>query len=66
MQKLEAEAREKIAQHLRPAQLERVSRVRISTIQRLYSMLRSLLLFVGITKCRRVMAREQTGNALCA
>jgi hypothetical protein len=55
MQKLEAEAREKIAQHLRPAQLERVSRVRISTIQRLYSMLRSLLLFMTTSKSARKM-----------
>jgi type I restriction enzyme R subunit len=40
MQKPEAQAREKLVQHLQSAQLDRVSRVCISTIQRLYSMLR--------------------------
>jgi type I restriction enzyme R subunit len=47
-------------QHLQSAQLDRVS---ISTIQRLYSMLHSLLLFVRITRCRTAVAREKTGNA---
>src|SRR5207248_6531654 len=37
-------------QHLQPAQLDRVSRVCISTIQRLYSMLRFLWFFLNNRK----------------
>src|SRR5438874_1476604 len=46
-------------QHLQSAQLDRVSRVCISTIQRLYSMLRSFL--IGMKHgCRRTASREET------
>jgi hypothetical protein len=52
-------------QHLQSAQLDPVSRVCISTIQRLYSMLRSL--FFGVKHgCHRAKSREETGNALGA
>jgi type I restriction enzyme R subunit len=52
-------------QHLQSAQLDRVSRVCISTIQRLYSILRSL--FFGLKhRCRRAKSHEETGIALCA
>ena len=46
MQKPEAQARENNVQHLQSAQLDRVSRVCISTIQRLYSMLRSFFFWI--------------------
>jgi hypothetical protein len=46
MQKLEPQAREKIVQHLQSAQLDTVSRVCISTIQRLYSMLLSFFFWI--------------------
>jgi hypothetical protein len=66
MQKLEAEAREKIAQHLQSAQLDRVSRVCISTIQRLYSMLRSFVFWDRNTDAARRDQREETVGALRA
>ena len=52
-------------QHLQSAQLDRVSRVCISTIQRLYSMLRWYV-FGLKHRCRKAQPREETGNALCA
>lgn len=52
-------------QHLQSAQLDRVCRVCISTIQRLYSMLRSLLVRVK-HRCHRARSRKQTGNVLRA
>jgi type I restriction enzyme R subunit len=52
-------------QHLQSAQLDRVSRVCISTIQRLYSMLRSLF-FWWKNGCREAKSREETGCASCA
>src|SRR5438132_7668888 len=56
------DARERIDQS---AQLDRVSRVCISTIQRLYSMLPSL--FFGLKHgWRRAKSREETGSASCA
>ena len=51
-------------QHLQSAQLDRVSRVCISTIQRLYSMLRSLLFWLKMFTAR-CEQHEQTGIALC-
>src|SRR5437762_4375073 len=57
------DSRERIDQS---AQLDRVSRVCISTIQRLYSMLRSLF-FLGLKHgCRPAKSREETGNAFCS
>src|SRR5438034_2278509 len=52
-------------QHLQSAQLDRVSRVCISTIQRLYSMLRSSFFWLN-NRCRRAKSREETGTALCS
>ena len=48
------------------AQLDRVSRVCISTIQRLYSMLSSFVLWDRNTDAARRDQREQTGRALRA
>src|SRR5436190_6687675 len=55
-------------QHLQSAHLDRVSRVCISTIQRLYSMLRGFFfLFLEMKHgCRRADSREETGVAWCA
>ena len=53
--------RSTIVQHLQSAQLDGVSRVCISTIQRLYSMLRFVF---GLKGCRRANSREETGSAL--
>ena len=51
-------------QHLQSAQLDRVSRVCISTIQRLYSMLRWY--FFGLKHgCRKARSRAETGNVFC-
>src|SRR5438477_302382 len=55
------DARERIDQS---AQLDRVSRVCISTIQRLYSMLRSLFFWLKIFTTRRDQY-EETGSASC-
>ena len=52
-------------QHLQSAQLDRVSRVCISTIQRLYSMLRWFFFWLN-NRCRKAKSREETGNALGA
>src|SRR5437588_12305207 len=52
-------------QHLQSAQLNRVSRVCISTIQRLYSML-SEFAFGLKHRCRKAKSREETGSALGA
>jgi type I restriction enzyme R subunit len=53
-------------QHLQSAQLDRVSRVCISTIQRLYSMLRqSVFVLLKISTARRD-GHEETGSALSA
>jgi type I restriction enzyme R subunit len=52
-------------QHLQSGQLDRVSRVCISTTQRLYSMLRSFL-FWWKNVYHRVMSREETGRSLRA
>ena len=49
-------------QHLQSAQLDRVSRVCISTIQRLYSMLRSVIFWVRNTDAARSDQREETGD----
>jgi hypothetical protein len=57
-------AREKIVQHLQSAQLDRVSRVWISSIQRLYSMLRFLFFEVKHC-CHRAQSREEIGCASC-
>lgn len=46
MRKPEEQAHEKMVQHLQSAQLDRVSRVCISTTQRLYSMLSSLFFWI--------------------
>src|SRR5438067_8811035 len=49
-------------QHLQSSQLDKVSRVCISTIQRLYSMLRYL--FFGFKhRYHRISSREETGSA---
>src|SRR2546430_17022427 len=53
-------------QHLQSAQLDRVSRVCISTIQRLYSMLREFVIGDRNTDAARRDQREETGSALCA
>src|SRR5437868_9460714 len=53
-------------QHLQSAQLDRVSRVCISTIQRLYSMLRSLFFFCLKNAYRKARSREEIGTASCA
>jgi hypothetical protein len=53
-------------QHLQSSQLDRVSRVCISTIQRLYSMLRFLFFWYRNTDAARRDRREETGGALCA
>src|SRR5438034_1159528 len=51
-------------QHLQSAQLDRVSRVCISTIQRLYSMLRWY--FFGLKhRCHKARSRAETGNVFC-
>src|SRR5213595_1112741 len=50
-------------QHLQSAQLDRVSRVCVSTIQRLYSMLRFLFSWWN-NGCRRAKSREETGSPL--
>src|SRR5205807_4260643 len=52
-------------QHLQSAQLDRVSRVCISTIQRLYSMLCSLIFSIE-TRMPRGKSREETDRASCA
>jgi len=51
-------------QHLQSSQLDKVSRVCISTIQRLYSMLRSLIFWDRNTDAARRDQREETGSAL--
>src|SRR5206468_6104539 len=51
-------------QHLQSAQLDRVSRVCISTIQRLYSMLREV--FFLNNGCHTAGSHEETGTPLCA
>src|SRR5437867_6385168 len=51
-------------QHLQSAQLDRVSRVCISTIQRLYSMLRSLFFWDRNTDAARRDRHEETGLPL--
>ena len=56
------DARERIDQS---AQLDRVSRVCISTIQRLYSMLRSFFFWKRNTDAARRDQHEETGCALC-
>jgi hypothetical protein len=48
------------------SQLDKVSRVCISTIQRLYSMLRSLLFWDRDTDAARGDQHEETGSAFCA
>jgi hypothetical protein len=48
------------------AQLDRVSRVCIPTIQRLYSMLRFLFFWDRNTEAARRDQREETGSASCA
>jgi superfamily II DNA or RNA helicase len=53
-------------QHLQSSQLDKVSRVCISTIQRLYSMLRSLFLWDRNTDAARCDLREETGSGSCA
>src|SRR5437764_14094660 len=53
-------------QHLQSAQLDRVSRVCISTIQRLYSMLCSFVVWNRNTDAARRAQREETGNVSCA
>src|SRR5262249_55949096 len=53
-------------QHLQSSQLDKVSRVCISTIQPLYSMLRSFFSWDRNTDTTRRVQREETGNALCA
>ena len=53
-------------QHLQSSQLDKVSRVCISTIQRLYSMLRSFFFWVRNTDAARRGQHEETGHALCA
>ena len=50
-------------QHLQSSQLDKVSRVCISTIQRLYSMLRSLNFWDRNTDAARRDQREETGHA---
>ena len=52
-------------QHLQSAQLDRVSRVCISTIQRLYSMLRSFVFWNRNTDAARCDSREDIGSAWC-
>jgi type I restriction enzyme R subunit len=53
-------------QHLQSSQLDKVSRVCISTIQHLYSILRSLVFsFLKMFAARREQ-HEETGHALCA
>src|SRR5438132_1341550 len=44
------------------AQLDRVSRVCISTIQRLYSILRCFFFWLN-NRCRKAKSREETGRA---
>ena len=53
-------------QHLQSTQLDRVSRVCISTIQRLYSMLRPFVIGDRNIDAARRDQREETGSALCA
>src|SRR5437588_13002944 len=53
-------------QHLQSAQLDRVNRVCISTIQRLYSMLRELVFISFKMYTARCDHRAETGSALCA
>ena len=58
--------REKIEiKHLPSAQLDLVSRVCISTIQRLYSMLRCLFFWNRNTDAARRDQHEETGSVLC-
>ena len=57
------DARERIDQS---AQLDKVSRVCISTIQRLYSMLRSFFFWVRNTDAARRDQHGETGSALRA
>src|SRR5213593_2586831 len=52
-------------QHLQSSKLDLVSRVCISTIQRLYSMLRWFFFWLN-NRCRRTNSHEETGNALSA
>ena len=51
-------------QHLQSAQLDRVSRLCISTIQRLYSILRWFFFWLN-ERSRKANSREETGCALC-
>src|SRR5438876_973841 len=53
-------------QHLQSAQLDRVNRVCISTIQRLYSMLRELVFISFKMYTASCDQRAETGSALCA
>src|SRR5437763_15468690 len=53
-------------QHLQSAQLDRVSRVCISTIQRLYSILCSLFFWDRNTDAAKRDQREEAGNASTA
>jgi type I restriction enzyme, R subunit len=53
-------------QHLQSAQLDHVSRVCISTIQRLYSMLRGFVLAFLKNGCRRAVVCEETRMPLCS
>jgi hypothetical protein len=51
-------------QHLQSSQLDKVSRLCISTIQRLYSMLRSFFFWDRNTDAARRDQHEETGDAL--
>ena len=53
-------------EHLKSSQLDKVSRVCISTIQRLYSRLRSFFFWDRNTAAARRDQAEETGRALCA
>jgi hypothetical protein len=53
-------------ERIKSSQLDKVSRVCISTIQRLYSMLRSLFFWDRNTDAARSDQREETGRTLCA
>src|SRR5256886_2918549 len=53
-------------QHLQSAQLDRVSRVCISTIQRLHSMLRFFVFWDRNTDAARADQREETGDTFRA
>jgi len=52
-------------QHLQSAQLDRVSRVCISTIQRLYSMLRSLFFWIETLMARGQFTRGDRRCVVC-